>query len=87
MARVLKARYFPNSSFLEATKGGNPSYISSSLLESQDVIRRSVRWRVGDGSSIRIRNDKWLSNHNNARVESIPFPYLENAKISSIIDN
>lgn len=27
VARVIKARYYPNSSFLEASRGSNPSYI------------------------------------------------------------
>lgn len=53
-AKVLKAKYFSNCSFLEVNKGNNPSFIWSSLYETRDVIRRSTKWRVGKGNSIFI---------------------------------
>ena len=38
-ATILKARYFPNSSSLEATTGGNASWGWLSLLEGPEVIK------------------------------------------------
>lgn len=37
VTRVFKARYFPKCSFLEAGKGSNPSFVWSSLRETQRV--------------------------------------------------
>lgn len=42
VSMVLKARYYPNSSYLEATLGNNPSYIWRCLLAAQDLIRKGT---------------------------------------------
>lgn len=49
LARVYKAKYFPRWSFSEAGRGYNPSFIWSSLVETQTVIKRNNRWSVGNG--------------------------------------
>ncbi|CAN6555765.1 unnamed protein product [Malus baccata var. baccata] len=38
-ARVLKARYFPNCSFLDAKKGGRASWVWASLLAGREILR------------------------------------------------
>ncbi|PNX97424.1 ribonuclease H [Trifolium pratense] len=44
VARVLlKARYFPNSSFFDAQLGYNPSYSWKSLWSSREVLKRGCR--------------------------------------------
>ena len=60
MARVLKARYFPNSSFLHFKLGHNPSYSWRSIWSSHHILLHGCRWRVGDGSNIRVMNDPWV---------------------------
>lgn len=84
--RVLKARYYPNSSFLEAGRASNPSYIWSSMQETKEIIRRGSRWRVGNGRSISIWKDKWLPEDSNDRVITPPFPLLENATVDFLIN-
>lgn len=76
MARILKARYFPESDFLEAKKGSKPSFVWSSMLETQEIIRKGSRWRVGDGESIMICKDNWLPDPHNSKVISPPIPSL-----------
>ena len=44
VAKVFKARYYPSSSFLEAKLGSNPSYVCRSMLASQELLKRGVRW-------------------------------------------
>lgn len=43
--KVLKAKYFPNSSFLEVGAGSNPSWTWQSILEGRKVLVEGVRWR------------------------------------------
>ncbi|KAL0404504.1 UNVERIFIED_CONTAM: putative mitochondrial protein [Sesamum radiatum] len=60
LSRVLKARYFPNTSILEAKVGYNPSFTWRSILASKEIISRGARWRVGMGTKINIWNDPWI---------------------------
>ena len=47
--RVYKAKYFPRCDFLKATLGSQPSFTWRSILLAQIVVKRGVRWQVGDG--------------------------------------
>ena len=58
--RVLKARCFPNSSFLEAQVGKNSSYTWRSLMAAQEVLRRGLRWNIGNGRKTKIWVDRWI---------------------------
>lgn len=60
VTRIMRARYFPKSSFFDAKLGSNPSYVWRSLLESQAVIRQGSRRRIGNGKSTRIWQVPWL---------------------------
>ena len=60
VCHVLKAKYFPNSDFIHATLGNNPSYTWRSIMAAQSIVREGLRWRVGNDREIRIWEDKWL---------------------------
>ncbi|KAM2647621.1 hypothetical protein TB1_000846 [Malus domestica] len=47
--RVLKERYFPNVSFLDAKRGGRASWAWASFLEGRDLILKGVRWQIIGG--------------------------------------
>ena len=57
---VFKSKYFPYTSFVNAQKGRNPSYVWQSILVAQPIIRQGMRWQVGNGQSICVWKDKWL---------------------------
>ena len=56
--RVFKAKYFPRSDFLQAGLGDNPSYAWRSIMAGQNVVKKRMRWQVGNGQSIWIWTDK-----------------------------
>lgn len=60
VVHVLKARYYPRLSFLEANKGHNPSFIWNSFLERQWLFCEGVRWRVGNGWNIQVWKNTWM---------------------------
>ena len=53
--RVFKAKYFPHSNFLDAVMGSRPSYVWQLILAAQGIVRKGLRWRVGNGERIQ----KW----------------------------
>uniref|UniRef100_A0A453CKR4 Uncharacterized protein n=2 Tax=Aegilops tauschii subsp. strangulata TaxID=200361 RepID=A0A453CKR4_AEGTS len=60
VARVLKARYFQDSSILTTTYPSNASYTFQSLLHGRDLLREGLVWRIGEGSRINIHHENWI---------------------------
>ena len=69
--KVYKARYFPNSSFMMANVGSNPSFVWRSLLTARDIIFRGSKWRVGNGRTIGVYTHKWLTHKPIPRTEAV----------------
>lgn len=64
--------------------GANPSYIWRSVYASQDLIKRGVLCRVGNGNAVNILNVPWLP------VETDPYIHtanvaLQNQKVNSLM--
>lgn len=84
VSKVFQARYYPNSSFLMAKVGSNPSYIWRSIMEAQTLLKRGVVRRVGSGRDIDTLNDPWLP------CDEDPFVHtrheaLKNSKVQSLM--
>lgn len=58
--QVFKAKYFPHSNFVDAAMVSHPSYAWRSILVAQGIVRKGLRWRVGNGESIHIWQDRWI---------------------------
>ncbi|KAF7137486.1 hypothetical protein RHSIM_Rhsim07G0171000 [Rhododendron simsii] len=61
---VLKAKYFPSSSFVEASAGSNPSWTWQSILEGRRVLVEGIRWRIGNGRRVGCDQDPWIPRPN-----------------------
>ncbi|CAN6676537.1 unnamed protein product [Malus baccata var. baccata] len=59
-AKVLKARYFPNCSFLDAKRGGRASWAWSSLLVGRNILMEGAHWQIMNGKHVRVWIDRWL---------------------------
>ncbi|VFQ60129.1 unnamed protein product [Cuscuta campestris] len=71
LSKVFKARYYPKSSFLEASTGPNPSFVWRSILVAQPLIKDVIRRRVGNGEGTLIWADPWLWDSSNPRVPTL----------------
>lgn len=45
---------------MSASLGRSPSYTWGSLLAGREVVARGSFWRVADGRSIRVWEDRWI---------------------------
>ncbi|XP_074361952.1 uncharacterized protein LOC141702152, partial [Apium graveolens] len=68
--------------FLEAELGHNPSYVWRSILEAQTLLKRA-RWRIGDGHSISVMGQPWLSEVQNPFITTQHIA-LQGAKVHSL---
>ena len=66
--KCFKARYFPRSSFLDAKESSSCSHVWRSLVAALPIFQAEYCWRVGNGSSIRVIGDRWISNHPTKKV-------------------
>ncbi|CAH9116622.1 unnamed protein product [Cuscuta europaea] len=85
--RIFQARYYPGQSYLTTSLGNKPSFIWRSLVEVQDIIRKGVRWRVGDGEFINIWRDPWLPDKINPLILSDCFQGLEEALVAGLLNS
>ncbi|KAL4384987.1 hypothetical protein GQ457_15G025630 [Hibiscus cannabinus] len=79
LARVMKARYFPTTDFMNASLGASPSYTWRSIYCSRGLLEHGLGWRVGTGSAISVWNDAWLPGKGDGRVHqdiNISYPMV-----------
>lgn len=60
--RLIKAKYFPSSTFLDATLGSSPPFIWKSIWSARRLLEMGLRWNIGTGFGVRIWEDRWIPN-------------------------
>lgn len=58
--RILKAKYFADTTILYARPKGGMSYIWRSVVRGVDLLKKGIVWRVGDGRNLKIWSNPWL---------------------------
>ncbi|KAK2379858.1 Ribonuclease H superfamily protein [Trifolium repens] len=76
VARLYKARYFPNSSLFDSQIGHNPSYAWRGIWKARQVLMNGCRWSIRNGTSIKIMKEPWLRGKEGAWV---PSPQIQGA--------
>ncbi|XP_019177195.1 PREDICTED: uncharacterized protein LOC109172495 [Ipomoea nil] len=82
VARVYKARYFPKTSFYEATLGNCPSYCWLSIMEAHGLVCGGVRKRIGNGKTTLI----WGSDEPSPLIQTAMVNELNGSLVSGLID-
>ncbi|GAA0148917.1 hypothetical protein LIER_08228 [Lithospermum erythrorhizon] len=78
LAKVYKAIYFSDGDYWTSTLGPKPSFTWRSLLSVRDIMKRAIRWKIGDGRTIRIWENNWLE-HTCEEILKIPLNNLNQA--------
>lgn len=82
----MRQKYYRDGNFLNAKKGSNSSMIWKSLWSSIELIEARSVWRVGNGNSIRIWHDRWVSRPVPLKVQSLITILSSDAIVSELID-
>ncbi|KAL8102066.1 hypothetical protein AgCh_026811 [Apium graveolens] len=82
---LIKARYYPNSDFLNAKLGSNPSYMWRSIIDAQDAVKQGCRRKIGDGQSTRVWMVPWLPCIENGTPTTVMPQELENITVSGLM--
>ncbi|KAL6216882.1 hypothetical protein ACLB2K_010100 [Fragaria x ananassa] len=69
--KVMKARYFPNTTFLKAKKGSRPSWVWNSLLTGRETITEHALWQINSGRNVDVWSDRWVPNSNRGLIKPI----------------
>ncbi|XP_074374083.1 uncharacterized protein LOC141714463 [Apium graveolens] len=86
LTRIMQAKYFPESDFLNAKLGANPSYVWRSVFETQDIVQQGCRTRIGDGRSTRVWKIPWLSCPENGCLTTEMPEELKHIMVGSLLD-
>jgi hypothetical protein len=77
-ARVLKAKYFPESDVLGDTPKAGMSYMWRSILKGVELLKEGLIKRVGNGASTNIWHDPWVVREG--------IPYVISPKHNNLVD-
>lgn len=85
-ATIFQEKYFPNGSFLDSNLGRKPSYVWRSIWNAKPLLKEGLVWRVWDGTSIRIWDDRWLPTPGSHLVQSPVRILWTEAKVCELLD-
>ena len=86
LSKCFKARYFPQSSFLEAKESPGCSYVWRSLVAALPILKSGYCLRFGNGSSISVLGDKWIPNYPTNKVLHPIHELVDDMAVSKLID-
>jgi hypothetical protein len=86
-ATIMKEKYYPRGNFLDANLGRRLSYTWRSLWNAKPHLKEGLVWQVGNGSSIRIWGDKWISKTTAHTANSLVQVLNQEARVSELLDH
>ncbi|XP_024156084.1 uncharacterized protein LOC112164076 [Rosa chinensis] len=86
IAQLLKAKYFPTCSFMEAELKKGASYTWRSIIAGRAVLQKGMRIQVGDGATISLWDDPWVSVPYSFRPFSTVMEGTESWRVADVID-
>ncbi|KAM6568955.1 hypothetical protein CsatB_016940 [Cannabis sativa] len=84
-SRVFQAKYYPNSDFLSAELGNNPSFVWRSIWSAQSLVKLGCQRAIDNGMSTSILKHPWLPDPVNPFVTSNALG-LTNQMVNSLMD-
>ncbi|KAA3475114.1 Polynucleotidyl transferase, Ribonuclease H fold [Gossypium australe] len=85
VSQILKACYFPDTEFLKASEGNNPSFIWHSLYTTKGMLAAGLKLQVGTGTNIKVYRPSWLIDDENFFVRIELLPGFETMPVSELM--
>ena len=85
-ARLLKARYFPTTSFLDADLGSRLSYVWRRIWGVREVVTQGSRWLIGNGKDVNFWQDRWILRPVTFKLITTKPPDTQLFHVSDLID-
>lgn len=86
VAQILKEKYHPNDTFLDAPLSKKSSYVWRSIWNAKKLLNEGLVWRVGNGRRIKIWGDKWLFSPTTYAIQSPINTLTADARVCELID-
>jgi hypothetical protein len=87
VARVLKAKYYPQCDYLKAKQAYNPSFTWQSIQKGSWLLKKGCIWNIGDGKAINIWEDRWIHPNFGSTTWSKPPADTPYTMVNDLIDN
>lgn len=87
VTKLMQARYFLDSDFLNAKLGTNPSYMWRNILSAQEVVRQGCRKKIGDSNSTYVWKVPWLPCSSNGFLTTDMPEELSNIKVGNLMES
>jgi hypothetical protein len=86
VSQIMRAKYYAQSSTLEAKIGTNPSYAWRNILGASDILKEGLFCKIGNGENTRIWGDRWVPIPTTFAIHSMPKGVDGEAKVAELID-
>lgn len=87
LSRVFKAKYFSDCDIFYAKPKSNASFTWKSICNSLDLVKKGIRWRVGNGENIGVWVDNWIPRTSIMRPITPDLLELGDISVSMLIDS
>jgi hypothetical protein len=84
--KILRGKYYPSGTILNARLGSKPSYAWRSIHGAIELLESGLIWRIGDGATVGIWHDRWIPLPSTFMIQSQPKSIQINAKVEELID-
>jgi hypothetical protein len=86
IAQIMKAKYYPDCSVLDAQVGTRVSYAWRSIQSSCQLLKKGLIWRVGNGNSVKVWGSKWVPIPTTYEIQTPPRIIAPDSSVSVLID-
>lgn len=87
VSTVIKAKYYPYTSFLQAKMGHSPSYVWRSLMEAMEVVTAGARRKIGNGIDTKVWHVPWLPDVSGGCLTTQMPDYLKDITVRNLMDS